>query len=327
MMQSLSPQNTVLMLNQSDLLEADNLSLIMSMNTQGFGLMLCDVDHELLASNDGLLCLMTHVEMAFDHPDLAEVVRFAKLAEPPLSVVVKNLSDWGEFDACAARGLSGFFGNLCIAPHKALASVELNPQTALIVQLMQMLHQNADIRDLETVLKRDATISYKLFRYINSASFGIEIEIQSLRHAVTMLGYRPLYRWLSLLLVMSNTEGFSPALLQAAIVRGRFIELLGRKLFSKNDAENLFVVGLFSLLDKLLGVPMEEVVRQISLPEVIAQALLSNEGVYGPFLALALACEDENGRASDFADPLFMTAAQVNEAHLSALAWNKNFEM
>jgi c-di-GMP-related signal transduction protein len=326
-LQGLSPKNTVLMLSPADLLNAGNLSLVMSLHTQGFGLALCDVDHALLESSDGLLSLMTHVELGIDQPDLTEIADFAKLAEPPLSVAVKKVLDWREFDACAARGLSAFFGNLCLVPRKASSSAELGPQAVLILQLMQMVQDNADVRDLEKVLKRDAMLSYKLFRYINSASFGIEVEIESLRHAVTMLGYAPLYRWLSLLLAMTKTAGFSPALLQAAIVRGRFIELLGQKLLSRSEAENLFVVGLFSLLDQLLGVPIQQVLRQISLPAAIAQALLSREGVYGPFLALAEACELENGGASDFADALFMTAAQVNQAHLSALVWAQNLEI
>lgn len=247
-LQSLSPKNTVLMLNQADLVNASNLSLVMSLHAQGFGLALCDVDHALLESNDGLLSLMTHVELGIDHPDLTGIANFARLAEPPLSVVVKKVSDWQEFDACAALGLMSFFGNLCSSPRKLGQSAELGPQTVLILQLMQMVQDNADIRDLEKVLKRDATLSYKLFRYINSASFGIEVEIESLRHAVTMLGYSPLYRWLSLLLAMTNTASFSPALLQAAIVRGRFIELLGQRLLSRSEAESLFVVGLFSWL-------------------------------------------------------------------------------
>lgn len=326
-LQCLSPENTVLRLRLADLLNKGNLPLVMSMNAQGFGLMLCDVDHALLESNDGLLSLMTHIEMDLDHPDLNEVVSFAKLAEPPLCVVVKKVRNWQEFDACAALGLSGFFGNLCAVPRTLCPSAELNAATVMVVQLMQMLHANADIRDLEQVLKRDATLSYKLFRYINSASFGLEIEIESLRHAVTMLGYMPLYRWLALLLVTSNTAGSSPALMQAAIVRGRFVELIGQKMLSKIHAENLFVVGLFSLLDQLLDVSMDQVLRQISLPAVIAQALRSREGIYGPFLALAQACEDENGFASDVAEALFITPAQVNQAHLSALAWAQNLEV
>lgn len=325
--QALTPKNTVLMLNQADLVSADNISLIMSLQVLGFGLTLCDVDLALLESNDGLLSLMKYVEVGIDHPDLKKIANLAKLADPALTVVVRKILDWREFETCAALGLSGFFGNLCTMPRKSSPSGGLGPQTVLILQLMQMVQENADVRELEKVLKRDATILYNLLHYINSASFGIEVEIESLHHAVTMLGYSPLYRWLSLLLAKTSTTGFSPALLQAAIVRGRFMELLGQKLLSKSEAENLFVVGLFSLLDQLLGIPMEQVLRQISLSGAIAQALVAREGIYGPFLALAEACELENGCASDLADALFLSAAHVNQSHLSALVWAQNLKI
>lgn len=197
----------------------------------------------------------------------------------------------------------------------------------LVLKLMQMVRDNADIRDVEKVLKRDAALSFKLLRHINAASFGMKVEIESLSHAVMMLGYSPFFRWLSVLLAMSSSRGFSPALLQAAIIRGRFVELLGRQLLSRDEAENLFVVGFFSLLEPLLGVPMVQVLRQISLPTTIVQALLSREGVYGPLLALAEVCEQENGCASGLAEALFMTPAQVNQAHWPALVWTQNLKI
>lgn len=326
-LETMSPQTTVLMLNQDDLVDARNATLATSLRERGFGLALRNTDLAFLASNETLLPLVTYVEFCVGHPDLAAISKLASHRQLPFSVIVDRFPGWREFDACACLGLNGFFGNLCLTPRKLGPSGELGPQTALILQLMQMVQENADVRHLEKVLKRDATLSYKLFRYINSPGFGIEVEIQSLRHAVTMLGYTPLFRWLSLLLAMTSTTGFSPALLQAAIVRGRFVELLGQGLLSKSEAENLFVVGMFSLLDQLLGIPIQEVLSQILLPEAVAQALLSREDVYGPFLALAEACEQENGNASDFAEALFMTSTRVNHAHLSALSWSQNLKL
>lgn len=325
-LQTMSPQNTVLVLDQADFLDPATATSAALLRERGFGLAVRDASLAALASSEMPL-LVTHVMACVEHPDLAAISKLVSHGESPFSVVVDQFPGWQEFDACAAQGLGGFFENLCLAPRKLSQSKELGPQTVLILQLMQMVQENADVRHLEKVLKRDATLSYKLFRYINSASFGIEVEIQSLRHAVAMLGYTPLFRWLSLLLAMTNTTGFSPALLQAAIVRGRFAELLGQGLLSKSEAENLFVVGMFSLLDQLLGIPMQEVLDQILLPEAIAQALVSGEGVYGPFLALAKACEREDGCASDFADALFMTATRVNQAHVSALAWAQSLQL
>ena len=233
---SLTPANTVLMLTRDELANDNSRLSVISCRERGWGVALGDVDLDFLASDESLLSLVTHVEVCIDHPELVAISRYVKLMNLPYSVVVKKFSDWHDFDTCAALGLGGFFGNLCRVPRTINSSGELGPQTKLILQLMQMVQGNADVRDLEKVLKRDATLSYKLLRFINSASFGIDVEIESLRHAVSMLGYTPLYRWLSLLLGMTNMAGFSPALLEAAIIRGRFAELLGQRFLPKSEA-------------------------------------------------------------------------------------------
>ena len=323
----LNPATTVLMFDQAELACAEGIELAMSLNAQGFGLALCHPDVALFDSNDGLLSLMTHVTADLAHPDLARIASLAALAEPALELMVSQVSDWNGFDACAALGLAGFFGNMCASPRSLPRIAEMGSQTVLILQLMKMVQEHADIRELEKVLQRDAMLSYQLLRYTNSAGFGLRIEIESLRHAITMLGYLPLYRWLALLLATTSTAGSSRALLQTAIVRGRFVELLGMGLLPASEAGNLFVVGLFSLLDQLLGIPMPQLMRQVSLPDAIVQALLHRGDIYGPLLALAEACEDETGCAPALADALFMAASQVNKAHGAAMVWAQGLDL
>lgn len=326
-LQHLNPATTVLMFSQAELACPEGIELAMSLHAQGFRLALCQPDVALFDSNDGLLSLMSYVTADLAHPDLARIASLAALAQPALELIVNKVSDWNEFDACVALGLAGFFGNLCASPRSLPRIAEMGSQTVLIVQLMKMVQEFADIRELEKVLQRDAMLSYKLLRYINSAGFGLRIEIESLRHAITMLGYLPLYRWLALLLATTSTVGSSRALLQAAIVRGRFVELLGVGLLPASEAGNLFVVGLFSLLDQLLGIPMQQLMRQVSLPEAIVQALLQRQGIYGPLLALAEACEGQGGSAPALANDLFMDALQVNRAHGSAMVWAQDLNL
>ena len=88
--------------------------------------------------------------------------------------------------------------------------------------------------------------------------------------------------------------------------------------------ENLFVAGMFSLLDRLLNVPMERVLATVQLPELVTQALLSREGAYGPYLSLAEACELNSALAGSLADSLHINPEDVNRAHLSSLVWAKN---
>lgn len=309
-----------------DVLSQTDYPALAAVREEGYGLALRGADLAFVQANHALLGLVTHLEVHGDISGLTEISQHVRKHHPAVSVLAGQSANWAGFEACAALGVPVFFEALCRSPRAVNPSGVLTSQAALILQLMQMVQENADVRHLEKLLKSDAVLSYKLFRYINSASFGIEIEIQSLRHAVAMLGYTPLFRWLSLLLAMSSTVSFSPALLQAAIIRGRLTELLGQGLLSKGELDDLFVVGMFSLLEQMLGIPVSRVLDRLALPDAIVQALLSREGKYGPFMLLAEECEQAGGFIADQADALFLTALRVNNVHLSALAWAQGFK-
>ena len=326
-LQGLSPATTVLVLTRNDLDSAGRPCGVQALRERGFGVAVRDIDLAFLKTSSALLSRVSHVAIDFDHPDLQAICSYAGDARSRLTVAVEGIRSWQEFDTCAALGASGFFGDICLAPRPVKATAKLGPQALQILQLMQMVQGNADIRHVEKVLKSDLTLSYKLLRYINSAGFGLEVEIESPRHAVAMLGYAPLFRWLLLLLARTNTSGFSPALMQAAMIRGRFAELLGQGALSRREAENLFVVGMFSFLDRLLGIPVQEVLGQLELPKPVSEALTSREGVYEPILALAESTEREDGCAQALAQALSMTAPQVNKAHLAALAWAQSIKL
>lgn len=322
-LQAMSPHDTVWLLGRTEFSQASRADLL-ALREKGFGLALRGADRDILRENEALLSAVTHLEIQAESADLVAVNDFARQRPFPISLLAVNPAGWTGFETCAALGLPVFFGALCRTPRTISGPGVLTSQAALILQLMQMVSENADVRHLEELLKRDAVLSYKLFRYINSASFGMDVEVQSLRHAVAMLGYAPLFRWLSMLLAVTSAVNFSPALLQAAIIRGRLSELLGNGLLSRSESDDLFVVGMFSLLAQMLGVPASQLLDQIVLPEAIAQAVLSREGKYGPFLSLAEACESEDADAGSLADTLFLTEARVNDAHLSAMAWARN---
>jgi len=325
---ALPSKNIVLILRLNDLADPEILAAVKRLRTKGFGISLSDATD--IAQHKTLLPLATHLEIHFATTDFATQAKiYATLKNSSVRMIARQVCTWQEFDSCASLGLDAFIGNLYLVPRETSGEQTkgLNPAQAMILQLMDMVRKNADVRQLEDVLRRDAALSYKLLRYINSAGFGLGSEIQSLRHAVAMLGYSPLYRWLSVLLATASTGGQSAILMQTAIVRARFAELVGATFLPKNEAENLFVVGMFSLLDRLLGVPMEEILDQIQLSEPVTQALLNRQGMYGPFLKLAEACEFDNGPVAELAESLFISPEKVNQAHRDALVWAQNLAL
>ena len=198
----------------------------------------------------------------------------------------------------------------------------VRPGQAVIIQLINLVRKQATTAEIEDVLKRDASLSFNLLRFINSSGFGLSVEITSFRHAVMMLGLKKLFRWAALLLTTSRAGGLPPAVGMTAIVRGRLMELLAAELLPAEECDNAFVVGVFSLLDTMLGMPMDKALEAISLPESAISALLLRRGVLAPFLELAIACETADDVAfARCADELGLSNQQVNWAHLQALAW------
>ncbi|RJX30845.1 MAG: HDOD domain-containing protein [Oxalobacter sp.] len=321
----LPSKNVVLILNRADILDADDLNSVKAVRAKGYGILLRNANP--MSPNKELMSQVTHIEVRCGEMDVSKLAKtYAALKDSPsVRMVARQVGSWQEYDACSALGLDAFVGKLHLTPRPGGTAKVVNPSQAMVLQLMDLVRKNADVHNIESVLKRDAALSYKLLRYINSAGFGLAVEVKSLRHAVGLIGYSPLYRWLSLLLASSSTDEHAAVLMQTAIIRGRLTELLGLSKLGKSDAENLFVTGMFSLLDRLLGVSMDEALKHISLPDAVTQALVSREGRYGPYLALAESCELKNGLSGALADGLSLPSGQVNEAHMASLSWAQNF--
>jgi EAL and modified HD-GYP domain-containing signal transduction protein len=125
-----------------------------------------------------------------------------------------------------------------------------------------------------------------------------------------------------LLLTTSNAGNTPAAVGSTAVLRGRLMELLAQQSLTPEESDNAFVVGVFSLLDTMLGVPMETALASLSLPTSVTDALLHRGGALGPYLELTLACENNDDAVfARTSEQLGLSGAQVNMAHLEALAW------
>jgi EAL and modified HD-GYP domain-containing signal transduction protein len=320
---ALPPERTVLSLRVRDLANTDTRAAVQALRAGGVGIAIRGADLTLLGKN--LAPYASYAEVRFTGADVAAQARtYAAAKQSALRMVGRPVSTWQDFDACAALGLDAFVGKLHLTPRPGNPVKGMNPAQTIILQLMQMVQNNEDVPKIEAVLKRDPALIYKLLRFINSAGFGAGRDIQSLRQAIAMLGYAPLYRWLVLLLATASSSGYSPVLMETAVVRARLCELLGLTALPRGEGEHLFVAGMFSLLDRLLGLPMAEVLDTIQLPEQVVSALLGREGQYGPYLALAEACELDSDLVASLAASLGISPHDVNKAHLSALAWAQN---
>jgi len=255
---------------------------------------------------------------------LPALVQFAQ-AHTKAQVVAEKVESQEQFEAMKALGVKLFQGYWFAKPDVVQAKT-VRPNQAVIMQLLNLVRNQGSTSEIEDLLKKDPTLSFNLLRFINSAGFGLSVEVTSFRHAVMILGLKKLFRWAALLLTTSRGSGTAPAIGQTAVVRGRLMELLATELLPKEETDNAFIVGIFSLLDSMLGIPMDVALEAVSLPQPVRDALVHKTGVFAPFLELTLACESgDDSNFARLAEALHLSNHQVNWAHLQALAWAETF--
>lgn len=249
---------------------------------------------------------------------LSQIVALVPVSSRIIATKVETSADYW---FCKNLGI-GLFEGYYFAKPETLTAKTLTPSLAHVLELLNKVRMNAEIREIEQVFKLDVALSYKLLRFINSAAMRRRTQVQSISNAITLLGYQQLYRWLTLLLVTSGEGSVPPALMRTAITRGRLTELLGQGRLSPHEGDNLFIAGVFSLLDTLLDMPMEKILEQLSLPKPICEALLCRQGPYGSYLAVAEACETGDGvKITALSRELAIEPSQINQLHLDALGW------
>ncbi|MEQ1804933.1 MAG: HDOD domain-containing protein [Burkholderiaceae bacterium] len=190
----------------------------------------------------------------------------------------------------------------------------------VLVQLMQQVDAQAPAAKLEETLKGDPTLAFKLLRLINSPALGLKVEVNSLGHAVMLLGYQKLKRWLALLLATASKEPNLRPMLFASVRRGLLMEELAR---GSGDAEllsEIFICGVFSLLDRMFRQPFSDLLASIQVPERVHLALVKGSGPFAPYMRLVNALEA--GSPFDLreaSDSLMMDVGEINRALLRAL--------
>ena len=230
-----------------------------------------------------------------------------------------------EYQHLAGAGVKLFEGSwFAQPPAKRGKSNQL--AYAALIKLMNMVVREAEVGEIEELLKREPTLAYKLLRHINSCGFGLDVEIVSFRHAVMTVGLKRLFRWTALLMANTLPGSVAPAVGTLAIVRARLMELLALETLSSTEADLVFVTGMFSMLDSLLGMPIEDALALVNLPRPVTDAILRDDGPFARYLHVAKACENTDEGLLDILSARHrIPAERIVAMHLEALAWGEQF--
>lgn len=241
---------------------------------------------------------------------------------PAARIVASGVDTDEAFRACKKTGFQLFQG-YHLASLQPAAAHRLYGSRARLMDLLNAVMNGAEIAEVEAKFKTDAGLSYKLLRYLNSPALMLNQPIQSISHALMYLGHEQLYRWLTLLLFAGGeSDARSQALLKNAVVRARFVENLGQGQIPLAQRGRLFILGMLSLLDALLNLPMARAIDGLHLPKDVVDGLLHRGGAYAAYLQLAEACEsfDQEG-VQALASRVGRSAEEINLAHVEALIW------
>jgi c-di-GMP-related signal transduction protein len=246
--------------------------------------------------------LAVHFRAAQHHTRGAIAKRFAA---GDVRLLAKRLESAAEFEVARMLGFSYFQGAFFCRPELLRRQDIPVSKVAYLQFLRELSRPQLDYARMEQVIKQDVSLSVKLLRYLNAASFGWRSQINSIKQALAMLGERPFRRWASLLLVALTSADRPAELLSTCLVRARFCELLAPDVGLAGRELDLFMIGLFSLMDAVVGRPLPELIADIALTPELADALVPSErasrmrDVLGLVIAYERATWNDVGALSD----------------------------
>lgn len=283
------------------------------------GISLKEEDGALLSQAD-LAVVSLH-----EHP-LAEFQTLCKqlhLRHPNLKLVVDGIDSWEEQRMCLSWGASYFMGQFLTTSEHVDPDARIDQSRMTSIELLNLLRTDAELPAMIDVAKRDPGMTYQVLQWANAPVNGQATKVTSLQQAFMVLGRNQLYRGLTVSMFRlgagANKER-DESLLEVALTRARFLETCSKLPQAKRD--ELFLVGLLSLFDVLLSVPMDKLVDKMHLSDDIRDVLLGRESVYSPYLTMVLLLQrDKVQQALEIAGELQLDIDSLPAVGQAAFQW------
>jgi len=239
---------------------------------------------------------------------------------PKRQMLAKKVESREEFLACRKAGFSYFQGYFFRKPE--LMHVREIPKNRMnYMRLIQAIsREEIETNEIESIIKGEASLCYRLLRYLNSAAFGFSSEVQTIRHGLAILGEREVRRWVRMVATLGAGEDKASDLVLSAMVRARYCELLGPRI--AHGESDLFLVGLLSLMDAILELPMGVVLEGINLDHESRAVLLGQKSPLDPVYQLMLSQEVADwGKLSELCTEMKIPESVASECHWKAMRW------
>ncbi|WP_323846749.1 EAL and HDOD domain-containing protein [Microbulbifer magnicolonia] len=272
----------ILEIPEGMLLTSDRVERLSHLAQRGYRLALADYDPDD-AELDVLLDVVHIVKVDTRLQDDGVLRRAAdKSRDYGVEMLADNLDSRERFLRCVELGFDYYQGDFLSAP-SPVKGKKITGNKILLLQLLSELHSpEASPLRLEAIALKDANLTYRILKVVNSAAVGLRREVNSLSHAIGLMGLEEIKRWANLFLVAGESDK-PEALTRSMLVRGRMCEVLA-EIAGRDNTINHFIVGLLSQLDALMDIAMPELMKQVPLNKEVKSALLERSGSLGEIL-------------------------------------------
>lgn len=314
----------MLLLDQSIKPEDSYNKRIVDLKNKGFKLAIKDLP---LANVEDYKTLLKDFDLFLVNSDTGDVVEQAKAFRkvlPSIDFCAENLHSKEEFDVAKDSGLFKIFEGTFFRIPINTQDTEVTPIKMNYMKLMSVINRpDFDLEDVANVIGQDPALSIELLKIANKLT--LNSNIRSIQQATALLGQRELRRWLNTTLFNGLAAGKPNEITRLSLIRARFAENLAIAFDYAMRKDELFLMGLFSLLNLILDMPMEEALTQVGVSNEIKKALVSGDGIFAPQLDFLLSYE-----AGDWQEVSRLMVLHdiemhvVYDAYVEALKWYGN---
>lgn len=274
-----------------------------------------------------LIKLAKIIKIDFMLSPIEEIKRLVNMLKgSKVKLLAEKIETYDEFKMALSMGFTYFQGYFFSKP-EILSSKEITPSKITLLQIVgEANKKDCNFDKLEKLINRDVSISYKLLRYINSTFFKRACEISTIKHAIVLLGEKEIKRFISLVTTAELASDKPDELVRTSIIRARFCELLGINSRNGTDISELFLMGLFSLIDAMLDNTMENIMKSLPLSKNIKQALIEAKGELVDYLKFVSYYETANwDQCSLINSKIRVDEDKISEFYQDAVNWADSY--
>ncbi|MGM0370342.1 MAG: EAL and HDOD domain-containing protein [Bacillota bacterium] len=240
-----------------------------------------------------------------------------------IELLAEKIETRDEFKEAKEMGYSYFQGYFFSKP-TILSGEELPTYPTNYFQALNALNkEEPDFKRISEIIERDMSLSYKLLHLINSAAFSLREEVESIHHALVLLGLDEVKKWFNLIIINELADDDDLEVIRVSLIRAKFGELIAESLGSKDTKNKFFLMGLFSMIDVLMNQNLEKLLEELPLAQEIKDGLLGIDGLYKEVYDLIMTYEQGDwANFGTFLEKHELNGEEVKNDYLEAVKWS-----